>query len=143
MIYFIALLLVLAIFVVHGFLKNLIEILKMRLYLRYDYSEDKIIKHLEFIINDLIQQYTLLQIRSDNIFYIDKNTQNKMFEYVVENIYDRMSESLLMKLSLIYNKNNIGTIIGEYIYMSINDFILNYNLNSSDNIATRFNNTNK
>ena len=128
------------IFVIHGFLKNLIETLKLRTYLQYDYSEEDVIKHLEFIINDLVQQYTLLQIRSDSVFYIDKNTQEKMSEYVIDNIYDRISESLLMKLSLIYNKNNLGSIIGEHIYMNINNFVLNYNLNSSNDIANLLNN---
>ena len=91
------------------------------------YSEEDIIKHLDYIIDEAIDEYSIIHIRPKDIPYINNKMEEQLRNYLVETIPDRMSITLRSQLLLIYNENYLGKFLGSHIYMKVVEFVLNYN----------------
>jgi hypothetical protein len=97
-----------------------------------DYKEDDIIAHLDYIVTQAIDNYVLFNVSAKQAYYINSKTEKEMIEKLQETIPEQISGTLLNKLCYIYNPSYVGTFLGEYIYMKITDFVINYNLQNSN-----------
>lgn len=103
------------------------------------YNEDDIVGHLDYIINEAIDEYILLNIRPKNIFYINSKIEGEIIDHLIVEVPKRLSKTLLTNLSFIYNDDYIGEYIGKHIYIVVINYTLTYNFDNASNE----NNTNK
>ena len=62
-----------------------------------------------------------------------------MIETITNSVSERISQTLLDELSLIYNKDFVGKFIGEYIYLKVSEFVVMYN---TENGGSKMNDNN-
>lgn len=94
------------------------------------YSEEEILGHLNYIIEEALDQYVIMNIKPKGIYYISNSMENELNEVLAESIPARISPTLYSQLQLIYNPEIIGTVIGEKIYMNVLSYVLNFNINN-------------
>lgn len=92
-----------------------------------DYEEEKIIAHLDYIIQEALDYYKIMNIDTKSISYINSKIENEILDYLADTVPDRLSRLLLSKLSLIYNPEYINKFIAEHIYMVVTNFVLEFN----------------
>lgn len=107
------------------------------------YNEEEIIKHLDYIIIEALDEYVMLNISPKNIYYITTKMENKIVEYLSEEIPKRISKTLITHLSFIYSNEYIGIFLGRHIYMLVLDYCLNFNINNSNEKISNMDNKNK
>ena len=106
-----------------------VNIKKEQLIKDTEYDEQKIIAHIDYIINEALDRYVLLNIVPKNIYYINSKIEKDIINYLINTIPDRLSSALLSKLSLIYSNDYVPKFLGEHIYMVITNYVLEFNLN--------------
>ena len=96
------------------------------------YDEEEIIKHLDYIIEEALDEYNLYNIKPLNIEYINHQMEQNIIKYMQDTIPERISSVLMGKLKYIYNDSYIGTFIGGYIYAKVTEYVVVFN-QSTDN----------
>lgn len=129
--------------------KNLITILEDWVNLKIeqaqsaDYSEDKIIAHLDYIIHEALDEYAIFNINPRNLYYINSEMETKIIGELTNKVPERISETLMVNLSKVYSYGYIGELIGRRIYMLVLNYVLEFNLkNNPDAIAQNKKNQN-
>lgn len=102
-------------------------------YYKNKYSEEDIINHLNYIINETLNNYIIMNIKPKNIYYITNAIENDINTALAELVPQKISPILYSQLSMIYDPNYIGRAIGEQIYMVVLNYVLNYNLENAQN----------
>lgn len=109
-----------------------------------EFDEQKIISHIDYVINECIDQYILLNVTPNSIYYINSKIEKELIEYVTDNVSDRFSPIIMDKLSMMYNPSYVPIFLGEHIYLVITRYVLEFNINQSPEIAAAsINNSNK
>lgn len=103
------------------------------------YDEKEIIGHLEYLVSEVIDFYAIINLSSANIYYITSKMEKDMIETITNSVSERISQTLLDELSLIYNKDFVGKFIGEYIYLKVSEFVVMYN---TENGGSKMNDNN-
>lgn len=93
-----------------------------------DYSEDKILAHLDYIIKEALDEYVLLHIEPKQIYYITNVMENDIRKYVSDEIPKRISPTLIHQLKYIYSKDHIPAFLGTRIYMTVLNYVIEFNL---------------
>lgn len=101
--------------------KNNIEVCKLQ------YNEETIIDHLDFLINEALQTYIILEITPKQINYINSKLETEINEHIKNEIADQLSPTLYTQLSIIYDRNYIPKLIGTRIYMAVLNYTLSFN----------------
>lgn len=96
-----------------------------------EYDEEKILKHLNYIIDEALTEYVVLNIKAKDPAYINSTMEDEIVAYLSEEVPKRLSEVLLTQLAYIYDKDYIGTYIGKQIYMQVVNYKTNYNIDRS------------
>lgn len=91
--------------------------------------KDTDFKIIENLIQDNLAEYRILKLESVEKLYINEETQNKIFEYVLRKVMYQLSPVYLEKLSYIYNKDKLDEIIAQKINMYILDYTVEVNGN--------------
>lgn len=94
------------------------------------YDEKEIISHIDYLINEAIEEYLLLHINPNEVHYINSKTEEKILDYIKEEIPKRISDVLVAKLGLIYNENYIGEFIGKRAYLSVTNYVIEFNIDN-------------
>jgi len=92
------------------------------------YSEEEIIGHLDYIIDETIDEYVLYQLKPKNLYYINNKAEKEMTEYVTEKVTEKISSTLQRQLALLYDSDYIGKAIGSRVYAKELEFILSFNM---------------
>ena len=92
-----------------------------------DYSEESILAHIDFIIVEALNYYNIMNIASTQIPYISDRIQQELTDYLVNEVPNRVSPTLMKKLTLMYHPDYVSKFIAERIYMTVMSFVLNYN----------------
>lgn len=92
-----------------------------------EYDEDKIMKHLDNIINSAIDEYELMNFTVEDVNYITTAQESEMLNILKEDIPKRISETLLSQLSLIYAEDYVPEMLAKLIYFSITRYVVDYN----------------
>ena len=87
------------------------------------------------LIQDNLAEYRILKLESVEKLYINEETQNKIFEYVLRKVMYQLSPVYLQKLSYIYNPDKLNEIIAQ----KINLHILEYTIEVNGNLRNREN----
>ena len=122
---------------VYKCIKNLIDIYEDKIsieddkLLLEDYSEEKIIGHLDYIIQEALDEYVIFNIQPKNIYYIDSKLETAIVEDLSNKVPDRLSYNLMHNLGIVYNDNYIGELIGRRIYMIVLNYKLDFNVRNS------------
>lgn len=85
------------------------------------------------LIQDNLAEYRILKLESVEKLYINEETQNKIFEYVLRKVMYQLSPVYLQKLSYIYNEDKLNEIIAQ----KINLHILEYTVEVNGNLRNR------
>ena len=109
--------------------ENTIEVDKMLRDTKY--KEEDIIKHLDYIITEAIDNYELFRIRPKGVFYINSKIENELLETVSEQVSNRISKTLMVQLSFIYSNDYIGEFIGSHIHLMVTEYVVKFNTNSA------------
>ena len=104
------------------------EIIKTEPNILADYKEEDIIKHLDYIIDESIDNYVLFNITPMQVDYISSSMEKDMISDLQEEIPEKISINLLNQLANIYNSDYIGTFLGFHIYLKITEYIVSYNM---------------
>ena len=122
---------IISILLINRRIKDYLQILRLRDAKQYDYDEQKILGHLNELILQNISQYVIFNISNKPNNYINTETQQKMIDHLINIIPNRLSSTLRDQLSLICAESNIGEYLAENIYMTVQNFTLEYNMNNS------------
>jgi hypothetical protein len=90
------------------------------------YQQEMLLKAVH-IIDEALDEYALINIRTKDIPYINNKMEEKIRNYLVETVPERLSITLRSQLLLIYNDAYLGKFLGSHIYMKVVEFVLNYN----------------
>lgn len=96
-----------------------------------DYDEEKIIKHLDYIINEALDEYIIFHINPNNVFYINSKKEKEIVDYLVDKVPERISPIEMQMLSMVYNSSYISEFLGRHIYMMVTQYVLEFNVNNS------------
>lgn len=82
---------------------------------------------LDNFISREFSDYIVLNVAYRNLDYINDDLQDKIRREVAYNVTERMSSTLLSKLSVIYNTSIIEKIIAEKVYITTMSYVLEKN----------------
>lgn len=80
-------------------------------------TSDNVMNLLEKIIEECFAEYTVLNIEYQDIPYIDAELEKEIVKNVAYKVTERLSPTLISKISLVYNINNLSTLISERTYL--------------------------
>lgn len=92
------------------------------------YSEQDILFHLDFIISECLEYYVTMYITPKNLYYINNNTETEIVNKLSEMVPSRISPTLYSQLSLIYDSNQIASVVGEKIYLKVLEYVIEFNV---------------
>lgn len=84
---------------------------------------------LEIIINDCFDDYKIKELLPLEDKYINSDGEKQIRDGLVVMVTSRISNATLDKLSLFYNLANIGSIIGDKIYIIVMNYVVEHNKN--------------
>jgi len=116
-----------SLYIIARFLREYNDHRRLSVIISGDYKEDAIIEHLNYVVSEALNQYVLLNIIPQNLYNINTKKEQEIIQYLSEEVPKRLSSDLIRKLSLIYNESYIGTFIGQYIYMTVANYVLEFN----------------
>ena len=96
------------------------------------YDKDLIISHLDFIINEALDNYIAMNIVPKNTYYITNQMENDITDKLVDIVSNRIPPLLYSKLSLIYDPGSIGTVIGQRIYTAVLEYVISFNVQNEN-----------
>lgn len=85
---------------------------------------------LDILIKDTLDEYVILEIKPNDIYYINSAMEDKIREYMIDEVTKRISILLMKKLEYICNTEYIGTLIGKRVYFHVMDYVLEFNVNN-------------
>lgn len=115
--------------------KMFTEVAKIKVYMDRDiemyklkFSEQEILSHLDFIIEECLDYYIAMNITPKQLYYINNSTETEIVNALSSMVPERLSPTLYSQLSLIYNTDKIGTVIGEKIYTKVLAYVIEFNI---------------
>ena len=122
------------------FLKNIMRYMESKQTTHYievvrdaKIDADEVLKSLDKIIEEALDEYVITMIKPKNIYYISTEMEKEILAMLADQVPERISQFLMDKLSLIYNREFIGSMIGGRIYFTVMNFVLEYNLTNENN----------
>lgn len=120
---------------ISGIISRKIIYNETELIMKYDYNEESILAHIDFIIIEALNYYNIMNIASTQTPYISDRIQKELTDFLTNEVPKRISPTLMRKLALMYHPDYISTFIGERIYMSVMAFALNYNQGNNNSTS--------
>lgn len=109
-------------------IKNWLYIQKNKEAKNTSYNDQFILSHLNLIISQVLDSYVLFNINIDsNIYYISSDMQTEMINAISDKVAKRISPTLYDELSVLYNSEEVGAVIGELIYLAVQSFAIDFN----------------
>lgn len=114
------------IFIIRRYLSAINEIKQFKIMTdaQVDESLYKIIdEYIDYIFND----YLILVFELRDLDYINTEEEKKMIKDLLERIMGRMSNTIMSKMILLYNKDMIPDILAEKVTIKVTQYVLEYN----------------
>lgn len=96
------------------------------------FSEQEIISHLDFIIEECLDYYIAMVITPKNLYYINTSLETEITNTLGEIVSSRISPTLYSQLSLIYDESQIATVVGERIYTKVLEYVIQFNIQNEN-----------
>ena len=90
-------------------------------------TSDNVMNLLEKIIEECFLEYTVLNIEYQDIPYIDAELEKEIVKQVAYKVSERLSPTLISKISLVYNIENLSTLISERTYLHVINYSIERN----------------
>lgn len=90
-------------------------------------TSDNVMNLLEKIIEECFLEYTVLNVEYKDIPYIDAELEKEIVREVAYKVSERLSATLISKISLVYNINNLSTLISERTYLHVINYSIEKN----------------
>ena len=101
-----------------------IEMYKMK------FSEQEILSHLEFIIDECLDYYVTMNLTPKQLYYINNAMETEITNALANIVPARISPTLYSQLSLIYDSSQIASVIGEKIYTKVLEYVIAFNVSN-------------
>lgn len=82
---------------------------------------------LDKLISECFAEYVALNVEYKDISYIDANLENEITKAVSYNVSERLSPTLITKVSLVYNINNLSDLITKKVYLHVINYSIEKN----------------
>ena len=82
---------------------------------------------LDKLIQETFEEYIILNEAYKNIDFINSDEEKRLCSELSKVVAARISEAMFEKMSLVYNKDQIPTVIGNKIYLTIMNYSINTN----------------
>lgn len=90
--------------------------------------DNNIIDFLDSFIEDVFNEYLILNIEfREDRDYINGEVENEMSKEIAYIVMSRMSPAFIDKVSLIYNRKELPTIISHKVHMFTMNYVINKN----------------
>lgn len=94
------------------------------------YSEIDILNHLDFIITECLEYYVTMNLTPKQLYYINNHMETEIVTKLGEIVPSRISPTLYSQLSLVYDSNQIASVIGEKIYIKVLEYVIEFNVSN-------------
>ena len=98
----------------------------------FDFNEEAIIKHLEFIISEAFNQYLLFNLVPSNIYYIKKEKETEIINYMIDKVANMISPTLYNQLKFIYHPKFINEAIASHIHLVVLNYVIEFNTSNNE-----------
>ena len=138
-VFVIAMILAVGLVILNRRLKDFLYSYKLKIVGSITYKETEVLEHLQYIIQQCLDYYHLFYIIAapKEIYTINSAIQEQIIAYLTEEVPARISPILHDQLALIYSESSLGKVIGEFIYMVVQDFSINFNTEMEKNLASQ------
>lgn len=96
------------------------------------YSENEILYHLDFIITECLDYYIAINLTPKQLYYINNKIETEIITKLGEMVPSRISPTLYSQLSLIYDNDQIASVIGEKIYTKVLEYVIEFNVQNDN-----------
>lgn len=103
-----------------------IELEKIKLNYNVKITED-MYNILDLFINDCMRDFLLLNPKYKTINYIDSATETEICKKLGQMVIKNISNTILTKVSLLYNIDEIEEIISTRVYIFVTNYVINFN----------------
>lgn len=124
-----------ALAIIYSSVKLIVDVINSRNLMQRDiemykikFSEQDILHHLDFIIEECLDYYIAMYITPKQIYYISNAVETEIVTKLGETVQSRISPTLYSQLSLIYDSSQVGTVVGEKIYTKVLEYVIQFNV---------------
>lgn len=89
--------------------------------------DESIPQILDVIINECFEYYKILVLIPRQEYYISDERETQIREDLAKRVAERISPVTIDKLSLYYNVDNLSDVIGEKIYVTVMNYVIEVN----------------
>lgn len=83
---------------------------------------------LDKLISDCFLEYVVLNVEYKDIQYIDSELEKEITKAVSYMVIERLSPTLITKISLVYNVNNITDLVSKRVYLQVVNYSIEKNM---------------
>jgi hypothetical protein len=132
---------VLALYVIYTSVNKIVKVINSKNLLTRDiemfkmkFSEVEILSHLDFIITECLDYYIAMTLTPKDLYYINSRVETEIINTLGEIVPARISPTLYSQLSLIYDPEQIPTVIGEKIYTKVLEYVIQFNVQNDSKV---------
>ena len=89
--------------------------------------DEKTFELLDKIIEESFSEYIILNVENKDIEYVDNKLEKEITTNVSHLVAERLSKTLINKISLVYNVDNLPKLIAEKVYLHTLNYTINKN----------------
>lgn len=89
--------------------------------------DEKTFDLLDKIIEESFSEYIILNVEYKDIEYVDNKLEKEITTNVSHLVAERLSKTLINKISLVYNVDNLPKLIAEKVYLHTLNYTINKN----------------
>lgn len=89
--------------------------------------DEKTFELLDKIIEESFSEYIVLNVEYKDIEYVDNKLEKEITTNVSHLVAERLSKTLINKISLVYNVDNLPKLIAEKVYLHTLNYTINKN----------------
>lgn len=82
---------------------------------------------LDKLVSDCFLEYIVLNIEYKDVQYIDSELEKEITKSVSYTVLERLSPTLITKLSLVYNVNNLADLVSKRVYLQVINYSIEKN----------------
>lgn len=83
---------------------------------------------LDKLISDCFLEYVVLNVEYKEVQYIDSELEKEITKAVSYMVIERLSPTLITKISLVYNVNNITDLVSKRVYLQVVNYSIEKNM---------------
>ena len=83
---------------------------------------------LDKLVSDCFLEYVVLNVEYKEIQYIDSELEKEITKAVSYMVLERLSPTLITKISLVYNVNNLADLVSKRVYLQVVNYSIEKNM---------------